>query len=67
MARVEDVREAEDVVRSLYNILTEFRNFETRKRGSTWVVKYNILTVLGGDEGHEAHIDAKTGKVLSNK
>lgn len=68
MARVEDAREAEDMVRHRYSSIIgpEPYNFEIHKRGYTWVVKYNILSVLDTEE-HEVHINAKTGKMLTIK
>ena len=65
MARVEDAREAEDMVCSYYSpIGPQPYNFEVYKRGYTWVVKYNIQTIMDIEE-HEAHIDARTGNILS--
>lgn len=69
MARVEDARKAEDMVRSSYypNLPDpQPYNFKIYKRGYTWVVKYNLLTVMDVEE-HEVHINARTGKMVTIK
>lgn len=64
MARVEDAREAEDMVRSRYSLIDAPYNFEIHKRGYTWVVTYNMVSVLD-PEKHEVHINARTGRMLT--
>jgi hypothetical protein len=65
MASVEDAREAEDMVSSYYSPPGPHPyNFETHKRGYTWVVRFNSQTIMKVEE-HEWRINAETGKVLS--
>ena len=47
MPEIEDAREAEDMVRSLYTnpLGPHPYGFETRKQGYTWIVTYNIRQV----------------------
>ena len=69
MAAVKDAREAEDMVCSLYpNPVVDPQpyNFEIYKQGYTWIVKYNLLTVMDAEE-HEVHINARTGKMVRIK
>jgi len=68
MARVEDIGEAQDMVCSLYPNLDDPQpyNFEIYKQGYTWVVKYNLLTVMDFEE-HDVHINAITGKMVRIK
>ena len=67
MARVEDAREAEEIVYSYWREhypLEVTHNFHTRKRGYTWIVTFNhgILDTKG-----EIHINAKTGRMVMIK
>ncbi len=66
MARVEDAREAEDMVRSLYSnpLGPHPYDFETHKQGYTWIVTYNVMSVVDV-ERHEVHINARTGRILT--
>jgi hypothetical protein len=66
MPKVTDAREAEKMVRSRYGIWDSSYKFEIHKRGTTWVVTYNILSVTDA-ERHEVHIDATTGNMLTIK
>ena len=68
MAKVEDVREAKDMVCSLYPKLVDPQpyNFEIYKQGYMGVVKYSLLTVMDVEE-HEVHINARTGKMVRIK
>jgi len=66
MPQVKDAREAERMVRSRYGIWDSSYKFEIRKRGTTWVVTYNVLSV-SDTERHEVHIDARTGNMLTIK
>ena len=68
MAEVEDAREAEDMVCSYYSnpLGPQPYNFEIHKRGYTWVVTYNIQTIMDVEE-HEVHINARTGKMVRIK
>jgi hypothetical protein len=64
MSSVEDAREAEDIVNSLYHTIgPRPTNMETYKQGYTWIVKYEIHSIAG-DEEHRVHINAQTGKIL---
>lgn len=64
MTRVEDAREAEDMVRSLYPPLGPYPcNIETHKQGYTWVVSYEIQTIMNVEE-HRVHINSQTGKMV---
>ncbi len=64
MPKVEDAREAEEMVRSRYGILdSQPYEFKVRKRGYTWIVTYRLLNVMDV-ERHEVHINAQTGKML---
>ncbi len=65
MAEVNDAREAENMVRDLWSVgKPGMSNFDVHKQGIGWIVTYETLTVLGGVEEHEVHINAKTGKML---
>lgn len=65
MAIVEDARDAEDMVRSLYPLVgPELHDLETHKQGYTWIVRYTTFTVLDGVTEHEVHINAQTGRML---
>ncbi len=64
MAEVEDAREAEDMVRSLYSPLVSFSEFETHKQGYTWIVTYKVVSVRD-IERHEVHINARTGNMVT--
>ncbi|MDO8716850.1 MAG: hypothetical protein Q7J73_08615 [Dehalococcoidales bacterium] len=65
MAKVNDAREAEAMVRSLYPSIADPQpyNFETHKQGYTWIVKYNLLSVIDTKK-HEVRINAITGKMV---
>jgi len=67
MARIEDARDAEDMVYEYYRehfpLGPEPINFDTHKQGYTWIVKYNLLSVTDSKE-YEAHINARTGNML---
>ena len=66
MARVEDAREAEEMVYSYFEENDPLKlgpqpyNLETRKQGYTWIVTYYYG--FTGKKG-EMRVNAKTGKV----
>ena len=68
MAKVEDAREVEEMVCSYYSnpVGPHPYNFKIYKQGYTWVVIYNILTVMDLEE-HEVHINARPGKMVTIK
>ncbi len=70
MAAVKDAREAEDMVDEYYRERFPFgpwpNDFETYKRGYTWIVNYNLQTVMDIEE-HEVHINARTGNMVMIK
>ncbi|MBA7699888.1 hypothetical protein ES703_108593 [subsurface metagenome] len=68
MAEVEDAREAEDMVHSLYpNPLGPHPyDFKTYKQGFTWIVKYNVPSIMNV-ERHEVRINARTGNMVRIK
>jgi hypothetical protein len=62
-----DAREAEEIVESLYPQFGPIPYFiQTLKRGTTYVVKYQIQTIMDTEE-HTVHIDANTGRIISRR
>jgi hypothetical protein len=67
MARVEDAREAEEIVWSYFgkNVLgPKPYDLRVRKQGYTWIVTYSYGIM---DEKGEMRVNAKTGKVTKIK
>jgi hypothetical protein len=69
MTKIKDARQAEDMVRSLYpNPILDPSpcNIETHKQGYTWVVTYDIQTVMRVEK-HRVHINSQTGNMVRIK
>jgi hypothetical protein len=65
MVDVKDAREAEQLVRSEYSGVFDLKpqNFQTSKRGDTWIVKFKQQGPLSVKDC-EWHIKSKGGKVI---
>ena len=68
MANVEDADEAINMVKDRWRPGRdgEWNNFKTHKQGFTWVVTYTEH-FMDGRKQHEVHINAKTGKLVTDK
>ena len=61
-----DAGDAEDMVRDYWGMLgTPPTDFDTRKIGTTWIVKYRLVSVTD-HRLYEAHISDKKRKMLRN-